>query len=769
MMLRYFKKQYAPAWLNHLLFASGVFSTMLGLTVIVGWYTHNIVFLKVLPSFEAMRYNTALGFFLSGTGLLSAYFNRKYLSRTCGVIVAAAAFLTLTEYIFGIDMGIDQFLMKDTVSASYPGRMAPSTALGFAFTGASLFFMYGPAGRQFPIVLGLFGSIVCSLGITALFGYLTGIVAFIAWGEFISMAAHASAGFTALGAGIIAFAWREEMADDMGALQWLPAIMGVCVVTGTLMLWRVSVAQEHSHIERTVQLKTNVVKDHVQDQTESRVLALVRMANRWEVHGKPARAEWESDAGLYLNHYTCLNSIRWIDPSFHTQWVLPEGTEDGLDSKFGLESDLYNGLVGARDRREVTISRPFSLGDGTRAVTASVPIFHGKDFQGFITCTFGLKEFFDLVLNPEIRDRYSVAVFNGDDELYRRSENTFEGGRWAQETGVSLYGANWRVRVWPNKELLAGLKSPLPKVVLFTGLVTSLLLTLVVWLAQTAQKRATAAEAANLALGLEVAERKRAEAEAQRHAGELEYEVTERKRAEEEVVKKAAELERSNAELGHFAYVASHDLQEPLRIIAGYLQLLARRYKGKLDSSADEFISFAVDGSKRMQRMINDLLTYSKVGRVNNFTHVDCAGLFDRTVPYLRASIDESGAVVTRDRLPAVFAVETQLEHLFHNLIGNAIKYRRGGIQPRIHVSAERKGNEWFFSFSDNGIGIDPEHSERIFVMFERLHGKDEYSGTGIGLAICKKVVNNHGGRIWVESQPRMGSTFYFTIPLQRG
>ncbi|HEY4764655.1 MAG TPA: PAS domain S-box protein [Candidatus Sulfotelmatobacter sp.] len=242
--------------------------------------------------------------------------------------------------------------------------------------------------------------------------------------------------------------------------------------------------------------------------------------------------------------------------------------------------------------------------------------------------------------------------------------------------------------------------------------------------------------------------------------------ISVRRESEQHLVKTVGELKHSNDELQQFAYVSSHDLQEPLRMVASYTQLLAKRYKGRLDSDADEFIAFAVDGCNRMQGLIRDLLAYSRAGTNGKaFCEVSAEDALQGALTNLRIAIEQSGAVVSHDSLPAIMTDETQLTQVFQNLVGNAIKYR-SAEGPRVHVSAAKKGdNEWIFSVRDNGLGIEPQYFERIFIIFQRLHGRDEFEGTGIGLAICKKVLERLGGRIWVESQPEKGSTFYFALP----
>ncbi len=246
--------------------------------------------------------------------------------------------------------------------------------------------------------------------------------------------------------------------------------------------------------------------------------------------------------------------------------------------------------------------------------------------------------------------------------------------------------------------------------------------------------------------------------------------ISVRKKAAADLLQKVQELNRSNEELGQFAYIASHDLQEPLRMVASYTQLLSRRYKGKLDADADEFIAYAVDGASRMQRLIQDLLAFSRVGskgkKLQNTSSEDALKI---ALANLREAIDESGALVTHDPLPMVMADEIQLTQLFQNLVGNAIKYHDDKV-PNVHITAARnEGPQWLFSVQDDGLGIDAQYFDKIFGMFQRLHKRDEFAGTGIGLAICKKIVERHGGNISVESQPGRGSTFHFSLDESRG
>ena len=242
--------------------------------------------------------------------------------------------------------------------------------------------------------------------------------------------------------------------------------------------------------------------------------------------------------------------------------------------------------------------------------------------------------------------------------------------------------------------------------------------------------------------------------------------ITERKKAEEQLKETIGELEHSNRDLQSFAYITSHDLQEPLRTMGSYAGLLKRRYEGQLDSDADEFLDYMISGSERMKEQIKGLLDYSRMGTSGEEKEFNAEEALETALTNLKSSIEELSAEVTHEKLPNIVADESQITRVFQNLISNALKFRREGVKPKIHIKAKKEDNEYVFSVSDNGIGLEPQYSDQIFEVFKRLHAIGEYQGAGIGLAIVKRIIDNHGGRVWVESVFGRGSTFYFTIPL---
>lgn len=653
----------------------------------------------------------------------------------------------------------------------------------------------------------------------------------------------------------------------------LPPFIALAALVASITLWHALSAKEKGHIRHNISLKADVAATEVDGHLRSMVLALVRMSRRWETQGRPPQEVWESDAGLYVEHYRGYRALEWMDSKFRTRWlVTPEGTSP---PRLNPEQVWLGVLNDALQTRSVRLSSSMDLADGARSFIVCIPLFPEGRFDGFLTATFGSEKLLEGIFKTwEDPGDYYVTVTNEDKALFRSSpaDRVLEDD-WTHRKEISLYGTTWRVGVGPTPGYLKKERSHLPETVRNLGVVLGLLLASSVYFGQKARAGKNASEKANAELEKEISEHKLAQealeeseqrlrsilnnsmavvylkdtegrylfinrrfetlfnikneslegktdydifqgemAESLRandldvlEAGTpLEFEetvphedgihtyistkfplfdsggeayavcgfstdITDRKEMEKALEEHARELERSNTELEQFAYVASHDLQEPLRIVAGYVQLLARRYRGRLDADADEFIEYAVDGATRMQRLISDLLAYSRVGRsTREFVPVDLNNIMEGVLRNLGAAIKESGAEVTCEGLPTVAADASQIEHLFLNLVSNAIKYK-SKAPPRVELRAEEGPEGWLFSVKDNGIGIDPKYAERIFVIFQRLHGKTEYKGTGIGLAICKKVVENHGGRIWMESSPDGGSEFKFTIPKARG
>ncbi len=754
----------------------GAVCIAIGLFVIIGWHTGSRSLVQGFTSFEPMRYNAALGFIISGAGLFLMRTERRGYAALCAVAVAVFGAAVMVEYLAGVDLGIDELFVKDTLSSANPGRMAFSTAFAFFLTGASLF-MVSRRAISGPLVVltGLAGSIIASIGATAVIGYLSGIGSVSAWGGFVAMALPTGVGFLFIGTALTLFSWVSAGGQAEGLAKRLPVVVAfVGVLMLSMMLWTMAMEQERWNIRRAVSTTAAQAGFDIRDKMGMRVQAIERMARRLIAHGHITRAEWVSDARLYIDDFAGYYAMAMVDKSLEIRWLALRDS-GGAATEAGLFKEIKRFL--SQTRLDVAgISPVITLEGGARVFLAYVPILTGGVQDGFVVGVFDSQSLFDSILLHEVGSGYSVAVYDGREAIYTRHVvDAAVESLWAHEADAGFYGTTWTVRVWPSSASIEEMRSALPWVVFYAGILLSALVSLAIYLGQKAYDRARVTEAANLRLEAEVAERKRAEDEAERHARDLSFlnldlekEIAERKRAEDEAERHARELARSNAELEQFAYVASHDLQEPLRVISGYVQLIARRYKGRLDESADEFIAFAVDGANRMQGLISDLLAYSRVGSAaREFSLTDCSAAMESAMVNLKTAIQESGAKVTSSKLPKVLADQSQVIQLFQNLIANAIKYRGPG-PPSIHVGATRKGDDWVFSVRDNGIGIDPKYHDRIFIIFQRLHGKNEYSGTGIGLAICKKIVERHGGAIWVESAPGQGCTFYFTIPAVR-
>jgi PAS domain S-box-containing protein len=633
---------------------AAVLVSLLGATMLAGW-VFDIALLKWTPQgMVGMKANTAFAFLLSGISLwLSApeeeggTRGKERIGRGLAFLVALLGLLTLSEYVFGWDLGIDQLLAREAPGAlktSSPGRMAPNTALDFLFLGGALLLLDVRRGEWIASFLALVAGTVAIL---ALMGYAYTAESLIDFLSYTHIAIHTAVAFLVLTAGIL-FMYRDRgvmgivMSDTPGgvmARRILPPVVAVPI----LLAW------------------------------------LRVMGERAGLYGHELGVALLVTASIV----TLMIVVVWSATTLNTADAERRRAEEAV-----RQARMYN-----RSLLEASLDSLVAIGpDGTvtdvNAATEAITGFSREALVG--------TDFADYFTDPEkARAGYRQVFREGSVRDYALEVRRRDGGVTPVLYNASVYRGE-------------------------SGKVT----------------------------GVFAAAR----------------DITELKRAEDALNRQAEELARSNAELEKFAYVASHDLQEPLRMISGFSQLLVRRYQGTLGPEADEFIGYVVDGTNRMQRLINDLLAYSRVGtRGGKFEPTDVSVALERALQNLRVTIEESGALVSRDPLPTVTADGIQLAQLFQNLIGNAVKFR-GEQRPKVHVSARLDGGEWIFSVKDNGIGIDPKYFGRIFTIFQRLHGNTEYPGTGIGLAICKKIAERHGGRVWVESETGMGSTFFFSI-----
>ncbi len=621
-------------------------AALLGISTLIGWHLHIPRLIQMGPSFAPMQYNTALCFVLCGVALVLVARRKTLIAAWLGGAAGLIGLVTLIQYVFGVSLGIDQWLMQAyiTVRTSHPGRMSPNSAICFMLTSAAML-----ASRRAMItskwcVVGVLGSIILGVGMLSFLGYAAGFSTAYGWEHVTRMAVHTSLGFTLLGLGLLVQAMRGEALVDNEDSHWHAGAAAIGILIVTLGLCQALLGAEDNAMRCDTE------------------------------HLKHSIAPW---------------------------FVLLLGTGTALAMAFSI----LNAHRAKRLSREL----------GNIIDVASVAMFI-VDAEGRITKInpeavrlFGHEA--DEILGQEVE--ILVPASAREKHVAHRAAFAHEPSRRRMGAGRDLYGLHKDGHAVPMQ----------------VGLNPIMI-------------------------------------EGKEHVLVVAVDISERKQIEKELEASAEELKRSNTELEQFAYIASHDLQEPLRTIISFMQILEESYKGKLDANAEQYIAFSVDAAKRMRALIQDLLAFSRVGtapKKQDMIRADNA--LDIALENLLVSLKDSGGQVTRSELPEIIADQTQLVQLFQNLVGNALKFCRE-VPPHVHVAAEKKESLWIFSVKDNGIGFEMKYAERIFQVFQRLHDRSKYTGSGIGLAITKKIVERHGGEMWVESEPGHGTTFFFSWPV---
>ncbi len=751
-----------------------------GMLVLLGWVFDIAILKSVAPGWINMKANTALSFVLAGEALWlmqgkSPVLRKVRIAQSCAGAAVLIGALTLAACLTGWKCGPEGLLFKDAASqgAALPGRMDATSALNIVMLGSGLILL---GHERYHLVRGL-AYAAALLAYLALVGYIFDRQEFHVIAPMMGMAMHSTLLFLLLSLGVLA-ASRDvgllsligNQSADVFVRRLLPAALFAPLILGwlrllgqreglygtdfgvellvvgntmtfvALIVWsaqtvhRLDTRRAHAEAEfEHERYLLRALMDHVPDRiyfkdTQSRFLrnnrahmARFGLTDQSQVigksdvdffpkeHAETARAEEQQimTRGLPV---TKEEKVTWPDGT--SEWAMiakmPLRDENGrIVGTFGISHDITE-----RKRKEEALKLMSNrLVLATRA--AAIGIWD-----------------FDPVNNHLVWDEQMFRIFgvkpdqfSGNYEAWQATVHPDDLAREKEKVQMALtvgqeFDSEFRI-IWPDHSV---------HFIKADALV----------------QRDDSGKAVHM-IGTN-------------------WDITKQKHAEQALERAAGELARSNADLAQFASAASHDLQEPLRAVAGCVELLAKGYQDKLDADAKVLIQHTLEGARRMQTLIHDLLAYSRVAtRHNPPERTDASAALDLALANLSTALSESDTVITRCTLPYIIANPTQLAQLFQNLIGNGLKFR-SAQRPEIHIGAEEKNGQWVFSVRDNGIGIEPQYRERIFEIFQRLHTRTEYSGTGVGLAICRRIVERHGGRIWVESGPGKGSTFYFTL-----
>lgn len=760
---------------SYIVIGASILLAILSISVIAGWYTKNQALVQVHPSFAPMQFNTALGFLLCGVSLMFMGARQIWLGKFAGGLVFLLGAVTFAQYTMGIDLGIDNFFVEPEfiTKTSHPGRMSPITALCFSIVGLSLLFMR--LMHSLAISLGLCALVLASLVLAVYF--LGGGDSIYGWGTLSRMAIHTALGFMTAGVGVL-FCWalyRHHDRRRFEVWQVLPFSIAIIVLNLTFFFW-------YSY-EESVQVNSKVYFNNLISETQTLLLdryekyeeALRGGVGLYYASENVSRDEWKR----YVSALNVDDTLPGINGMGYIDYVLSKNMDEYLKAARADEAPSFTnhpdtfypdkfiikfiepvdrnieavGLdIGFEANRRAAAERARDLGvpaltkkillvqdhQKTPGFLLLIPTYTTYDipssiedrrenFMGWVYAPFIGSNFLEGI-NDINKNQLDFQVYDGnrvnEDALIHATSVDDVSDGLKQQTQIKIAGRVWTILWRSNDRFTLPQGQGFGRAILILGLGFAFLIYFL-----------------------------------------LERLLHNRELIQRRVDERTKELTRSNKELERFAYIASHDLQEPLRKIGGFVDRLKTHLGDDLDKKSKQYMDFVTGGVDRMGELIQGLLSYSLVTTTKvEVTELDTNDVVAVAVDNLSETIAETGAKINYKNLPVVFYDKVMLTQVFQNLIGNAIKYK-GDVAPKIDISAKKASGYWEFSVKDNGMGMERKHLEHIFEMFQRLHRKEDISGTGIGLSLCQKIVERYGGRIWVESSPGKGSTFFFTVP----
>ncbi len=823
-------------------------TVLLGLAVIFGWIAHDATLIQVAPGLTPMQFNTALSLALCGTGLLALVGQCPRLASAVGTVVALVASLTLSQYLSGVDFGIDELFVDHfiTVNTTFPGRMAPNTALCFILFGISLWQPH--LGRWGTTTSSTLCSIVASLGFVTLISYVAGIDSAYSWAQMTPMAVHTAAGFFVLGLGGIA----REVVQTEGQHRRVtlsPLPTGVALAATTLWVWQAVYHDEQAKIRGLVQNQAQEIVRLIDMEITYHNHALNRMAARWELSGGTDKSAWTADAQAHLRDFQTVAAIAWADEESRVRWLEPlAGNEEIIG--FDLASHPQGRAVLARVRETgmqastdaLTISR---IGQSFIVIS---PLRQTGDSAGYLVGLYRLDRLFE-VLSDATREDYRYRVWEGESLIFESDTAPWPEGTGSEEPiSGEMRDGTWKLQLLPRQVWLASQRSNLPILILFAGLILSAATTIALHLLEAVQRQYEVIQwsekrlrqiidsaptgmitvdragiicdvnpAAQSQFGYDTKDlvgqpleafvpgamlgtqnagfRQGALLKAFRPSGEIQErsalkkngvtfpveialapfesrdgvqvlvlitDITERDETRRRLEAHTRELESTNRDLDDFAYVASHDLRAPLTAIASLVHWIEEDTATVLPPGSAKHLALIKNRVGRMGKLLEDLLDYSRAGRMANETEiVDTAEMVSQVTELVRGA---APVTIRTQGLPAFETMRTPLHQVMRNLISNSIKHHDGD-ECVLEISANEQGSFYVFRVADDGPGIPRQFHKKVFSMFQTLRPRDEVEGSGMGLALVRKVVERYGGYVQLIESDGRGTTVEFTWP----